>query len=141
VVKELDKGSADHTPAGESSRGTTRGSGGYGMWIGPILPAVIWAVQMQLNYWLLRGACAGGSNIALYSAFLVAIVCVFIAGLGCWLAWMRVKEIWPNGYGGHSEEDGSSRFLAVLGLLMAGMFLIVIIAQGIATLVLSPCQS
>jgi len=110
---------------------------GYAMWIGPLLPAVAWAVQMQLNYWLLRGACARASNLALRSVFLVAIVSVFIGGLGCWLAWLRLKDIWPTR---HREQQERSRFLAVLSLLMAAMFLLVIIAQGVATLIFDPCQ-
>jgi hypothetical protein len=111
--------------------------GGYAMWIGPLLPAVAWAVQMQLNYWLLHGACARASNLALRSVFLIAIVSVVIAGLGCWLSWLRLKDIWPTG---QRERQARSRFLAVLGLLMAAMFLLVIIAQGVATLVFDPCQ-
>jgi hypothetical protein len=111
--------------------------GGYAMWIGPLLPAVAWAVQMQLNYWLLRGACARGSNLALRSVLLVAIVSVFVAGLGCWFAWLRLKDVWPTE---HLERQARTRFLAVLGLLMAGMFLLVIVAQGVATLVFDPCQ-
>jgi hypothetical protein len=110
---------------------------GYGMWLGPLLPAIAWALQMQLNYWLVRGACARGSNLALRSVILIAMVAVFVAGLGCWFAWLRLKDIWPTG---HHELQARSRFLAVLALLMAGMFLLVIIAQGVATLVFDPCQ-
>ena len=110
---------------------------GYAMWIGPLLPAIAWAVQMQLNYWLLRGACARSSNLALRSVFLVAVVSVFVGGLGCWLAWLRLKDIWPTS---HREQQERNRFLAVLGLLMAAMFLLVIIAQGAATLIFDPCQ-
>ena len=110
---------------------------GYAMWIGPLLPAVAWAVQMQLNYWLVRGACARGSNLALRSVLLLAIFSVFVAGLGCWFAWLRLKDVWPTE---HREIQARSRFLAVLGLLMAAMFLLVIVAQGVATLIFDPCQ-
>jgi hypothetical protein len=112
-------------------------SGTSGMWVGPLLPAITWAVQMQLNYWLIRGACARGSNTPMYTTFLIAIVLVCVAGLGCWLAWLRVKRVWPDAY---RDKDVRNRFLAVLGLLMAGTFLLVIIAQGVATIVFDPCQ-
>lgn len=108
------------------------------MWIGPLLPAITWAVQMQLNYWLLRGACARASNAGLYVTSVIAVVLVCIAGLGCWLAWRRLRQLWPSAY---RDDDVRNRFLAVLGLLMAGMFLLAIIAQAVATIVFDPCQS
>ena len=103
-------------------------------WITWIFPPAIWAVQMQLNYWFVRGACARGSSLALVMAATASVVIVGIEGFICWLAWRRLQQVWAN-------EDVRERFMAMLGVLTAGMFLLVIIAQGLAPLFIGPCQT
>jgi hypothetical protein len=118
----------------------TRSSSDQGagfLWIGLLLPPIAWALQMQVNYWMVRGACARLSNAALFVSMLVAVTLVLIAGLSAWVGWRKAGQKWPSSFG---DVISRRRFMAVLGLFMTGMFLVVIIAQGIAALVIQPCQ-
>jgi hypothetical protein len=92
---------------------------------------------MQLNYWLVRGACVRQSGLAVNLVTLVSVLLLLFAAVNSWLAWSRLGREWPSGLG---DAISRQRFLAVLGLLMNGIFFIVILAQGIAAFVLHPCQ-
>ena len=113
------------------------GSRNFSLWIGLLLPPITWALQMQFNYWLIRGACARGSSAALFAVTLISLVLVALAGFSSFLAWQRVGQKWPSSFG---DRVSRNRFLAVMGLLMAGMFFVVVVAQGIAAIVFHPCQ-
>lgn len=108
-----------------------------GLWIGLLLPPVIWAAQMQLNYWALRGACARGGNSRLYLVTAVALVLILLGELWAWVA----------GRSSHARERvewgtlvSSSRFMLALGLLSGGVFFMAVLAQGVAAVIFHPCQ-
>ena len=106
-------------------------------WIGLLLPPITWALQMQFNYWLVRGTCARGSNAALFAVTLISLLLVMLGGFSSFLGWRRVGEKWPSSFGDRVTRD---RFMAVMGLLMAAMFFVVILAQGVGATVFHPCQ-
>ena len=110
----------------------------YASWLTLVFPPAVWAIQMQLNYWLIRGACARGSNRALALATAISVTVVAIEGLFCWIVWQRLKVAWSND---RNHEDSRERFMALLGALVAGMFLLAIIAQGLASVFIAPCQT
>jgi hypothetical protein len=117
---------------------TSSGDQGAGvLWIGLLLPPIAWALQMQVNYWMVRGACARLSNVSLFVVTLVAVTLVLLAGVSAWLGWRKVGQKWPSSFG---DSISRRRFMAVLGLFMTGMFLLVIVAQGIAAIMIQPCQ-
>jgi uncharacterized protein YqgC (DUF456 family) len=108
-----------------------------GLWIGVLMPAVIWAVQMQLNYWAVRGACVRGSNARLYSVTVIALLLIAFSELCAWIGARRSGA-------GEKVEWGAlvsnSRFMLALGLLSGAVFFIAVLAQGIAAIILHPCQ-
>jgi hypothetical protein len=108
-----------------------------GLWIGVLLPPVIWALQMQINYWAVRGACARGGNLRLYSVTSIALLMIIFSGLCAWIGARRSND-------GERVEWGalvsSSRFMFALGLLDCAVFLMAVMAQGIAAIVIQPCQ-
>ena len=108
-----------------------------GLWTGVLLPPTVWALQMQINYVLVRKACAQGSTVGLYVVTIVALAAAVLSALIALTNWRRSGPAWPNGA---ADLLSRSRFLAVLGLLMSAMFFVVILAQGIATVVFPPCQ-
>jgi hypothetical protein len=107
------------------------------LWVGLLLPPLVWAAQMEINYWLLRGACARGSNVAFLVIMLIAVFLVSLAALCGWVSWRRFSQDWLRDAG---VRISRSHFMAMLGLFSSGMFFLVIVAQGIGALVFHPCQ-
>jgi hypothetical protein len=68
------------------------------------------------------------------------IVYLLIASAAGWLAWRDWGQLgreWPGDGGGAMPR---SRFMAAIGVMIAALSVLAIIAQGIATIILSPCQ-
>ena len=108
-----------------------------GLWVGVLLPPVIWALQMQINYWAVRGACARGGNNRLYSVTSIALLMIIFSGLVAWIGARRSSA------GGRVEWGAlvsSSRFMFALALLTCAIFFMAVMAQGIAAIVIHPCQ-
>lgn len=107
------------------------------LWLLIVAAPIIVAIEMQTNYVLVRLACSAQRNVALYAVTIVAIVLTIAIGLIALALW-RVEGItWPRE---SSELPDRVRFIAVLGMLSSGMSLLVIVAQGIATVLFNPCQ-
>ena len=110
----------------------TRQGGASGQlvgWLSVLIPPIVWAVQMEINYALLRRACASDRNSGMHLATLVALAITLMAAV---LAW---GNSWPL-----DRASSSDRFLGMLGLLSSGIFFTAILAQGLATLMFQPCQ-
>ena len=107
------------------------------LWLLIVAAPIIVAIEMQINYVLVRLACSAQRNIALYVVTSVAIVLTVVTALIAWMVWRVEGTSWPT-----EAPDLSSRirFIAVLGMLSSGMSLLVIIAQGIAMVLFNPCQ-
>ena len=107
------------------------------LWVLVIVGPVIVAAEQQANYVLVRQACSMQRNVALYVVTIAAML-LTIATLMIGISiWRRAGAEWP------SEADDLAtriRFISVLGILSSAMSLIVIIAQGIATITFDPCQ-
>ena len=116
---------------------TQSGPGLASLFVGLLVAPVTWAIQMQLNYTLIRRGCIDGSTIALS---LVSIVSLLVTVIGAAISWHNLQQA------NHElpTEEGSLRnriqFMAIVGLMMNGLFFLVILAQGIATRVFHPCQ-
>ena len=108
-----------------------------GLWIGVLMPAVIWAVQMQLNYWAVRGACVRGSNIRLLSVTLIALMLIVSSEVCAWIGARRSTASERAEWG---VLVSNSRFMLALGLLSGAIFFSAVMAQGIAAIILHPCQ-
>jgi hypothetical protein len=108
-----------------------------GLWVLLIVGPVIVAAEQQANYVLVRQACSMQRNVALYVVTIAAML-LTIATLMIGISiWRRAGAEWP------SEADDLAtriRFISVVGILSSAMSLIVIIAQGIATITFDPCQ-
>jgi hypothetical protein len=108
-----------------------------GLWIGLLLPPIIWAGQMQLNYWAVRGACVRGSNLRLYSVTVIALLLIAFSGLCAWTGARRSGAGERVAWG---ALVSNSRFMLALGLMSGVVFFIAVLAQGIAAIILHPCQ-
>lgn len=117
----------------EQERGTTPKA----LWLLVVAAPVIVAIEMQANFVLVRLACSAQRSIALHAVIVVAMVLTVTTALIALAVW-RVEGItWPTE---STELSARIRFIAVLGMLSSGMSLLVIVAQGIATILFDPCQ-
>lgn len=106
-------------------------------WMMVILPAMICAAHQEANYVLVRQACSLQRNSMLYVVTIVALALTALMGLISYLTWRSVGAQWP---GETADVATRTRFIATLGMLGSGIFFLVTLAQGIATVYLDPCQ-
>jgi hypothetical protein len=99
-----------------------------------LLPPIIWAMQMQANYVLVRYECTIGRKLTM-----ISIVCLSLAIISIGLVLAVVNLVVPSA---DLTERAKVRehFMAQLGLFSSATFLLVTLAQGIAVLVFHPCQ-
>src|SRR4051812_45535055 len=107
------------------------------LWAGILAGPIAWFLQMQVSYALVPWACATGHLIVLHLLTLGGLLIAAAGALTAWREWQRLGREWPKGAGG---PQARSRFMAVLGLLASIMFFLVILAQGIPSFLLNPCQ-
>ena len=108
-----------------------------GLWIGVFGPPLVWALQMQVIYWAVRGACVRGNNHRLYAVAIVALIIILFSE---WCAWLAADRSAAPSRAEWGSLVSSSRFMLALGLLCGAVFFIAVVAQGIATVFFHPCQ-
>lgn len=106
-------------------------------WLMIVAPAVICAAAMQINFVLVRQACSAQRNLALYVVTIVALALMVLVALIAYMTWRRAGAEWP---GETADVTTRTRFISMLGLLGTGIFFLVTLAQGIATVRFDPCQ-
>ncbi len=128
---------------GDATRGareTGYFEGGRGLawlWFAVLSGPVTWAVDLVTSYALVKWACGSHGTWLLH---LVSVAALAILGGGAAAAWwchVRLRDE-ATLEGGRSTDR--SRFMALLGLVMNGLFLLVLVANAIPRFVLSPCQ-
>jgi hypothetical protein len=108
-----------------------------GLWLLVVAPPIIGAIAMQANYVLVRQACSAQRNVALYVVTIAGIVLIAATALLALAVWRVEGSKWP---GERVDLPARVRFIGVLGIMSSAMSLLVLVAQGIATLQFDPCQ-
>ncbi|MFT3789342.1 MAG: hypothetical protein QM770_24705 [Tepidisphaeraceae bacterium] len=115
----------------------TLGGGTTALWAGVLGLPLLWAMQFQIQYSLAAWACA---HRLLWLIHLTTVV-AFLAGAALFgfavvdyrrslRAYADSLELGPHARG---------RFLGALGLFVGALFVILIFAQGIPSLLIDPC--
>lgn len=107
------------------------------IWLLIVLPAFFCAAAMEINYSLVRQACAAQRNVMLYAVTIVGLLLTVSVGLIAHAIWRREGAEWPSE---RADAATTTRFIAMLGMLGSVIFFLVTFAQGIATLYYDPCQ-
>lgn len=107
------------------------------LWAGIFVAPIAALAHQQVNYMLVPWACAEGTRLPLFLVTLVSLGVAAGGGLVAWRNWERAGREWPTEAAGAAPR---SRFMAAVGLLLSGLLALVIVAQGIASLFLDPCQ-
>lgn len=100
-------------------------------------PAAV-LLSMQAKYLVVPWAC--GSAAGVIALHVTALAAFLFAGGICLLAfvsWRRAGGGWPDEEGG---ARGRSRFLGVLGMMLSALSALVIVAQWLPDLIVSPCH-
>jgi hypothetical protein len=106
-------------------------------WVGMFLAPATFFAHLQIGYVLVPWSCTRHDNLWIH---LVDLLSVALAAVGTWAAW-RVAARAESA----ASNDGPgvvprTRFLGVVGLGMSAMFVLLLVAQAIEALSLSPCQ-
>ena len=98
---------------------------------------VIVAMEMQANFVLVRQACSAQRSVALYAVIILAMILTIATILVAISLWKRAGSDWPTEA---VDLPNRIRFIAALGVLSSVMSFLLILAQGIATVLFDPCQ-
>lgn len=101
-------------------------------WAGLLAGPLAWGISTQLNYALADWQCRYQWSVVPLAAALLVLIAVAGAMLS-WRAWR---------HGGASFKPlrrDTERFVAMLGVLTAALFALVVAVQGAASLILDTC--
>ena len=117
----------------DSSNGAGLGALWFGLFAGP----AAFLLNLQISYMLAPQSCRAGSTLALHVTNVVCLALAVAGGLVAWRSWGRTGREWPGEEGGVISR---SRFMAALGVMTSALCALLVVAQWIPTLFLSPCQ-
>jgi hypothetical protein len=118
------------------------------LWFGIVAAPAAWAVAELAGYVLVARGCAGASGYAsppAFAAFVgLTILCLLLAIAGLTVA----RANWRQLGGAHAVTDepsepaamGRSRFLALSGMLAAGLFVVGLVLMAIMPTLLQSCS-
>jgi hypothetical protein len=107
------------------------------LWAAVLTGPTVWFLSLLTNFALAPWACALGWKPAEFAVAAVALAITVAAGLISWKVWRGAGLEMPGETGGAVARD---RSLALAGVLLNGMFALVIIAQAIPNIVLGACE-
>jgi hypothetical protein len=95
---------------------------------------LIWFASQGAGFALAPVTCMAQSNAGLWFVSVIALLLVCGSGYAAWMQWSRTGETDPP------ASEAMPRWLAISGVVLAGGFFIVIVAQAIPTLILHGCE-
>ena len=98
-------------------------------------PAAV-LVSMQAIFALVPWACSHGTTVLLHAIAFGGLAIAAASAIAAYCEWRSAGGGWPDDEGG---VRGRTRFLGMLALLLGAASLIVILAQWVPELILSPC--
>src|SRR5581483_477371 len=114
------------------SHNPTEGS----LWLGVLGGPVLWFAQMECKYALVSTICPMGNQIVLHAISVVSLLLAASIAFVSWRNWSSIRNVDPNET---RRVSGRVHFMAVSGFFLSCMFVMVILAQEIPNLFLSPC--
>jgi hypothetical protein len=95
------------------------------LWAGVIGPPTVWAADETISYALSKWACGHQAGIVLHALTIVALGGVVASAVLAWSA---------------RPENDRARFMQVLALATAALFVLVVIATAIPKWIFNVCQ-
>jgi hypothetical protein len=107
------------------------------LWIKALAGALAWFASLLFSFAAVPWACSFRSKPLLLAIPLIALAVTAICGWMSYSEWRQVGQEYPGEAGG---EAAATRTLASAGVLLNGLFIIVLVAQMIAPGVLGVCE-
>ncbi len=107
------------------------------LWIGLLLPPVVWAVQLQTIYLTSEYGCFTSRFFWNHAASAAAFVLSLIGLAVAWCCWRSLGMVTED----QSATTGSrQRFMAILGTFGGVLFTLLIVAIWLPTIMEVPCD-
>lgn len=109
------------------------------LWFAFLGPPIIWAMRFTVAYALVPTVCSAAGLLALNVITLVALGGTVLAGVVAAHSWRRTRG--EHGAQGYRSETGwrRARFMALAGIFTSALFTAVIVAEGLANVLVDPC--
>ncbi len=105
------------------------------LWLGILGPPALWLTQFEIKYALAGVGQASRHTPALIATSVIAAALVLLLGY----LTVRLRQIaYAAPLDAHAGVTSRNRFMATLGLMSCGMFLLIILAQAIADFFFQP---
>jgi hypothetical protein len=122
------------------------------LWFGLFGAPIVWSLQLMLGYGLVAYACFPGSEpravpmfgglrsmVALVSV--VALAVALAAGATAWRSWRATRREHPGDQEALLEVgEGRTRFMALAGMLVSGLFVLGVIMNTIPLFIMPLCR-
>lgn len=106
-------------------------------WIVNLGPPLLVLIDLQVGYMLVSRNCLEDDRLSNHLAHGFFLLVTVLLLLKAWRLWCAAGSEWP---GTGPDLRTRSRFMAALGMLIASLSALVIVAQWIPVFVLHPCQ-
>ena len=110
--------------------------GNLALWYAFLGAPVVWFIDLGFVYFWVSPSCVLRTSLPLYLIDGVALVLALFALLIGYNIWQDTGEELP---GEHATRTDRSRFMAVVGIMMSGLFSLIIAGHILATAILGPC--
>jgi hypothetical protein len=128
----MQSSTSDRTGFEAELAATDRPLSDFGLWLGLLGPPALWLIQFQIVYALVLPVCVSHHKVILFFIPVLFAVGIVVCGI---IGWNHRAPA-----SGFPARIRSARgFMGVLSLMSMCMFLLVVIAQAIATVMHSPC--
>jgi hypothetical protein len=107
------------------------------LWTGLLAGPLAWAADLMVRYGLVQWSCGTQQTIVIKLISLMTFLVVVGGGIVAARAYARIPSAAPTDGGRPIDR---SRFMAIGGMLTAGLFAVVIIASAIPPWVLDACR-
>jgi hypothetical protein len=121
---------------GERSQPSAGGQ--LGLWFGVLAGPLAWSAQLLVNYFVVSLACHGQLSATALAHEAVSLATGLLVLAALLVARRRQRALARLSTAG-APPTGRSAFLARTGVLMSALFLFVIVAGAVPTLVLPAC--
>ena len=106
------------------------------LWFPIIVPPLAALGQQAAAYALVAAECAQQQRLPVH---LVTALGLLVALSGVLIAWRRWREVGAGSPQDSGDPVSHARFLAIVGISIAGLMVLAIAAQWLTTAFLSPC--